>query len=240
MQATKPYLAYAESLKIYMQAAKIRGEALDHVLFYGPPGLGKTTLAGIIAREMEGHFYISSGPALSKPIDLAAVLTGIEEGDVLFIDEIHRLNRVVEEILYSVMEDFRLDMETLSLSDLLREVADSYASVAGSRNLSFSEDIPDDITCRGDAEHLFRMMSLLLDNAMKHGGASLVSIGLRCTSATSFIVDVTDNGAVDDDHKPIGIGHRTMSQRAALISGKIEVLRHPYGTTLRLTVKSEE
>jgi len=102
--------AVVDNLKIYMQAAKIRGEALDHVLFYGPPGLGKTTLAGIIAREMEGHFYISSGPALTKPIDLAAVLTGIEEGDVLFIDEIHRLNRVVEEILYSVMEDFRLDI----------------------------------------------------------------------------------------------------------------------------------
>ena len=99
-----------DNLKIYMQAAKLRGEPLDHVLFYGPPGLGKTTLAGIIAREMEGHFYISSGPALTKPIDLAAVLTGIEEGDVLFIDEIHRLNRVVEEILYSVMEDFRLDI----------------------------------------------------------------------------------------------------------------------------------
>ncbi|MBQ9890086.1 MAG: Holliday junction branch migration DNA helicase RuvB [Firmicutes bacterium] len=102
--------AVVDNLKIYMQAAKIRGEALDHVLFYGPPGLGKTTLAGIIAREMEGHFYITSGPALSKPIDLAAVLTGIEAGDVLFIDEIHRLNRVVEEILYSVMEDFRLDI----------------------------------------------------------------------------------------------------------------------------------
>ncbi|MBR5731606.1 MAG: Holliday junction branch migration DNA helicase RuvB [Firmicutes bacterium] len=99
-----------DNLKIYMKAAKLRGEPLDHVLFYGPPGLGKTTLAGIIAREMEGHFYISSGPALTKPIDLAAVLTGIEEGDVLFIDEIHRLNRVVEEILYSVMEDFRLDI----------------------------------------------------------------------------------------------------------------------------------
>ena len=99
-----------DNLKIYMKAARLRGEPLDHVLFYGPPGLGKTTLAGIIAREMEGHFYISSGPALTKPIDLAAVLTGIEEGDVLFIDEIHRLNRVVEEILYSVMEDFRLDI----------------------------------------------------------------------------------------------------------------------------------
>ena len=102
--------AVVDNLKIYMQAAKLRGEPLDHVLFYGPPGLGKTTLAGIIAREMEGHFYITSGPALSKPIDLAAVLTGIEQGDVLFIDEIHRLNRVVEEILYSVMEDFRLDI----------------------------------------------------------------------------------------------------------------------------------
>ena len=102
--------AVVENLKIYMQAAKYRGEPLDHVLFYGPPGLGKTTLAGIISKEMGGHMYISSGPALSKPIDLAAVLTGIEEGDVLFIDEIHRLNRVVEEILYSVMEDFRLDI----------------------------------------------------------------------------------------------------------------------------------
>ncbi len=102
--------AVVENLKIYMQAAKFRQEPLDHVLFYGPPGLGKTTLAGIIAKEMGGHMYISSGPALSKPIDLAAVLTGIEEGDVLFIDEIHRLNRVVEEILYSVMEDFRLDI----------------------------------------------------------------------------------------------------------------------------------
>ena len=99
-----------DNLRVYMQAAQLRGEPLDHVLFYGPPGLGKTTLAGIIAREMKGHFYISSGPALTKPIDLAAVLTGIEEGDVLFIDEIHRLNRVVEEILYSVMEDFRLDI----------------------------------------------------------------------------------------------------------------------------------
>ena len=99
-----------DNLKVYMQAAQLRGDPLDHVLFYGPPGLGKTTLAGIIAREMQGHFYISSGPALTKPIDLAAVLTGIEEGDVLFIDEIHRLNRVVEEILYSVMEDFRLDI----------------------------------------------------------------------------------------------------------------------------------
>ena len=99
-----------ENLQVYMKAAQLRGEPLDHVLFYGPPGLGKTTLAGIIAREMKGHFYISSGPALTKPIDLAAVLTGIEEGDVLFIDEIHRLNRVVEEILYSVMEDFRLDI----------------------------------------------------------------------------------------------------------------------------------
>ena len=102
--------AVVDNLKIYMQAAKLRGEALDHVLFYGPPGLGKTTLAGIIAKAMEGHFYITSGPALTKPIDLAAVLTGIEPGDVLFIDEIHRLNRVVEEILYSVMEDFRLDI----------------------------------------------------------------------------------------------------------------------------------
>lgn len=90
------------------------------------------------------------------------------------------------------------------------------------------------------ALEVYRIVQEAVANAMKHGGASLVSIGLRCTSATSFIVDVTDNGAVDDDHTPTGIGHRTMSQRAALISGKIEVLRHPYGTTLRLKVKSEE
>ncbi|MBE3581201.1 MAG: Holliday junction branch migration DNA helicase RuvB [Thermoanaerobacteraceae bacterium] len=99
-----------ETLRIFIAAAKARGEALDHVLLCGPPGLGKTTLAGIIAREMEVQFRITSGPAIERPGDLAAILTNLQPGDVLFIDEIHRLPRSVEEILYPAMEDFGLDI----------------------------------------------------------------------------------------------------------------------------------
>ncbi len=98
------------NLKIFIQAAKQRGESLDHVLLTGPPGLGKTTLSYIIAREMNAGIKVSSGPVLDKPADLAGILTGLEEGDILFIDEIHRLSSVVEEYLYSAMEDFRLDI----------------------------------------------------------------------------------------------------------------------------------
>ena len=99
-----------ENLKVYIEAAKNRGESLDHVLFYGPPGLGKTTLAGIIANEMGVHMKVTSGPAISKPGEMAAILSNLQEGDLLFVDEIHRLNRQVEEVLYPAMEDYAIDI----------------------------------------------------------------------------------------------------------------------------------
>ena len=112
-QLLEDYIGQAkakEMLKIYIEAAKARGEALDHLLFYGPPGLGKTTLAGIIANEMNVNMQITSGPAIEKPGEMAAILNNLQEGDVLFVDEIHRLNRQVEEVLYPAMEDYAIDI----------------------------------------------------------------------------------------------------------------------------------
>ena len=99
-----------ENLKVYIEAAKNRGESLDNVLFYGPPGLGKTTVAGIIANEMGVHMKVTSGPAIAKPGEMAAILSNLQEGDLLFVDEIHRLNRQVEEVLYPAMEDYAIDI----------------------------------------------------------------------------------------------------------------------------------
>lgn len=123
------------TLKIFIDAAKTRGEALDHVLFYGPPGLGKTTLCGIIANEMGVNLKVTSGPAIEKPGEMAAILNNLQEGDVLFVDEIHRLNRQVEEVLYPAMEDFAIDI-------MLGKDSAARSIPAGSRRFTLVEPPP--------------------------------------------------------------------------------------------------
>ena len=132
-----------ENLFVFIQAAKQRGEALDHVLLHGPPGLGKTTLSHIIATELGANLRMTSGPVIEKPGDLAGLLTNLQEGDVLFIDEIHRLNTVVEEYLYSAMEDYRIDImiDSAQVHDPCRSVSTFYVSWSHDKTwFDFSSD----------------------------------------------------------------------------------------------------
>ena len=146
------------TLKVFIDAAKSRGEALDHVLFYGPPGLGKTTLCGIIANEMGVNLKVTSGPAIEKPGEMAAILNNLQEGDVLFVDEIHRLNRQVEEVLYPAMEDFAIDiMLGKDSSRPLDPTGSSEIYTCGSNNESgtFNSSAPGPFWCDPEAGILY-------------------------------------------------------------------------------------
>ena len=144
------------TLKIYIDAAKSRGEALDHVLFYGPPGLGKTTLCGIIANEMGVNLKVTSGPAIEKPGEMAAILNNLQEGDVLFVDEIHRLNRQVEEVLYPAMEDFAIDI-MLGFSCQIDPAgsAEVYAGGCNYESRTFNGSFKRSIRCRPETGILY-------------------------------------------------------------------------------------
>jgi Holliday junction DNA helicase RuvB len=184
------------NLSVFIQAAKNRNESLEHTLFYGPPGLGKTSLATIISIEMEGHIKITSGPAIERPGDLAAILTNLKKGDILFIDEIHRLNRAVEEVLYPAMEDFALDI-IIGKGPAARSIRldiDAFTLVGATTRVgSLSAPLRDrfgiiekfDYYTPEELSHIVRRSAMLLDSPIDADAAIMIAQSSRGTPRIS-------------------------------------------------------